>query len=161
MAKSNSEAENEVYRFIKILIIVVIFIVGAYFLTNKIVGGDYDIKKDGQKGEISTNNIIVGSLLNRPYDTYYALAYKSKDNDAVVYETYLRTYESKEESLRIYFIDLDNSLNKDYYTSDSSNPKATKIEDLKISAPTLIKVKDGKIIKYIEGKSEIKKELGI
>ena len=160
MGKNNSEIENEVYKFIKILVAVVIIVLGLYFFTNKFVTNNNGTKSNSQEGVISSNNIIVGSLLNRPYDSYYVLAYKSKDNDAAIYETYIGVYETKENALRIYVIDLDNELNKDFY-QEKGNKNAKKIEDLKISSPTLIKVSHKSISKYIEGKDAIKKELGI
>ena len=160
MGKQNSEVENEVYRFIKILIGLIIVIFGIYFFTNKVVNKPYDIKKDSQKGEVSTHNIIAGSLLNRPYKEYYVMAFNSKSKDAIVYETYINTYESKDKSLNVYILDLDNSLNKKY-VNEKSNPKAAKIEDLQIKGPTLMKVNDGKIEKYLEDKDSIKKELGL
>ena len=160
MGKNNSEIENEVYKFIKILVAVVIIVLGLYFFTNKFVTNNNGTKSNSQEGVISSNNIIVGSLLNRPYDSYYVLAYKSKDNDAAIYETYIGVYETKENALRIYVIDLDNELNKEFY-QEKGNKNAKKIEDLKISSPTLIKVSHKSISKYIEGKDAIKKELGI
>ena len=101
-----------------------------------------DDKKDSQKGEVSTHNIIAGSLLNRPYKEYYVMAFNSKSKDAIVYETYINTYESKDKSLNVYILDLDNSLNKKY-VNEKSNSKAAKIEDLQIKGPTLMKVNDG------------------
>ena len=160
MVKKNSEIENEVYRFIKILVVVIALILGVYFFTNAFVNSDYDIKKNGQAGEISNNNIIVGSILNRPYDEYYVIAYKSSFNDSTIYETYMKLYESSKDSLRIYVVDLDNELNKEYY-EEIGNKKAQSIEDLKLSSPTLLKIKDKKINKYIEGQEAIKKEFGL
>ncbi len=158
MGKSNNDAEKEVYRFIKILIVVIVFVVGMYFITNKIASKT--AKDNKQAGEVSSNAIIVGSLLNRPYSEYYVIAFKSKDYDAAIYDTYISAYEAKEKALRIYAIDLDNELNKDYY-SEKGSPNAKSIDELKISSPTLIKVKDKKINKYIEGQENIKKELGL
>ena len=160
MGKNSSEVENEVFRFVKILLVVVVLILGVYLFTNRFIVKEYDIKKDGQAGEISSHNIIVGSLLNRPHKEYYVMAYKSKNNDSAIYDTYLNLYENKEDSLRMFIIDLDNSLNSKYY-SEVGNTKATSIDELQISSPTLIKVNNGKIAKYIEGQEKIKQELGI
>ena len=160
MGKYKSDTEMEVYRFIKILIGVIIVVLGAYFIANKIDSKNKGSAKQSNEVEISSTKIIVGSILNRPYNTYYVLAYKSKDNSSVVYETLLSMYQSKEKALKVYVVDLDNRLNENYY-SEEGNPKATKIQDLKISSPTLIKVTDKKISKYVEGQESIKKELGL
>lgn len=160
MGKNKSEVENEIYSFIKILIVVVLLVIGVYFFTNAFVNKDYDVKKDGQEGVVSSNSIIVGSMFNRPYKEYYVLAYKGDENDAVLFGSYVSLYESKEGALRIYTVDLDNALNNSYY-SENGNSKAKKLDELKISSPTLIKIKNGSISKYIEGQTNIKKELGL
>ena len=160
MGKYKSDTEIEVYRFIKILIGVIIVVAGAYFIANAIDKKNESTKETATEVEISSTKIIVGSILNRPYDNYYVLAYKSQDNESVVYETLLSMYLSKEKALKVYVVDLDNGLNKGYY-SEKGNPKATKIDDLKISSPTLIKVSKKKIAKYVEGQESIKKELGL
>ena len=160
MGKYNSDAENEVYKFIKILVVVVILVVGFYFLTNSFVSKSKSNDKETTETEISSNTIIVGSLLNRPYDDYYVLAFKSEDIDSVIYQTYISLYSEKENSNKIYLIDLDNELNSKYYSKEG-NTNAKKIDELKISSPTLIKVTNHKISKYIEGKDSISKELGI
>ena len=160
MGKIKSEVENEVYSFIKILIVVVLLILGVYFFTNAFVNKEYDAKENIQDGVVSSNSIIVGSIFNRPYKEYYVLAYKGNENDAVLFDSYVNLYESKENALRIYTINLDNVLNSGYY-SEKGNSKAQKLDELKISSPTLIKIKSGNISKYIEGQSNVKKELGI
>ena len=160
MGKYKSDTEAEVYRFIKILIGVIIVVVGAYFVANAIDKKNKATTSKEGEVEISNTKIIVGSMLNRPYDNYYVFAYKSQDSNSVVYETLISMYLSKEKASKVYIVDLDNGLNEKYY-SETGNPKATKIEELKISSPTLIKVSNKKISKYIEGQDKIKKELGL
>ena len=53
MGKYNSDAENEVYRFIKILVVVVILVVGFYFLTNSFVSKNKSNDKETTETEIS------------------------------------------------------------------------------------------------------------
>ena len=160
MAKKISETENEVYRFIKILFAVVIVILGVYLFTNSYLKKEDKKAKENEQVEISSNRIIAGSIFNRPYDEYYVIAYKSNDNSSTIYDTIVSMYASKDKALKIYVVDLDSALNKDYY-SNKGNKSATSLEDLKLSNPTLIKINKKKIIKYIEGQSEIKKELGV
>lgn len=168
MAKANkikqenykSEDEQEISKFIKILLIVVVFILGIYFFTSIVVKKEYDINKDITEGQVSANSIIVGSILNRPHEDYYVLVYNSTSNKVALYETLISIYESKKESLRIYAVDLDNHLNEKYLSGES-NPSATKIDDFKFGEITLLKIKDKKVNKYIEDVEKIKIELGI
>ncbi|MBQ4584340.1 MAG: hypothetical protein IJA94_05590 [Bacilli bacterium] len=155
-----SEDEQEISRFIKILLIVVVFILGIYFFTSIVVKKEYDINKDITEGQISSNNIIVGSILNRPHIEYYVIVYNSNSSKAVIYETLLGLYESKEDSLRIYTVDLNNQLNK-RFESTKYNPTATKIDEFKFGEITLLKIKDKSINKYVEDLEKIKSELGI
>ncbi|MBQ9834492.1 MAG: hypothetical protein IJO33_04805 [Bacilli bacterium] len=157
---NKSEDEQEISRFIKILLIVVVFILGIYFFTSIVVKKEYNIKKDITEGQVSTNRIIVGSILNRPHEDYYVLVYNSTSNKAALYETLISVYESKKDSLRIYAVDLNNHLNEKY-SSEKSNPIATKIADFKFGEITLLKIKDKKVNKYIEEYGKIKNELGI
>lgn len=155
-----SEDEQEISRFIKILLIVVVFILGIYFFTSIFVKKEFDINKDITEGQISSNNIIVGSILNRPYDEYYVLVYNSSSNQSTLYESLIYLYEQKENSKRIYLVDLDNDLNKKYI-SEKSNPDAKKIQDFKFGDITLLKIKNKNVNKYLENIESIKKELDI
>ena len=155
-----SEDEQEISRFIKILLIVVVFILGIYFFTSAVVKKEYDINKDIIEGQVSSNNIIVGSILNRPHDEYYVLVYNSTSNSLALYETLIRLYEAKKDILRIYAVDLDNQLNQKY-ASENSNPNAAKIDEFKFGEITLLKIKNKKVDKYIEDIEKIKAELGI
>ena len=159
MAKIKSNDEQEISSFIKILIGVVIVIAGIWLITNHI-NKDKNSDLNNTKGTVDYNLIVVGSIFNRPETEYYVLAFDSKDNNAVVYNSFLNSYQAKEKALRIYYINLDNEFNKDYY-SEKGNSNAKSLEELKISNPTLIKIKDKNIVKYVEGKDNIKSELGI
>jgi len=159
MAKIKNSDEQEISSFIKILVGVVIVIAGIWLITNHI-NKDKNSELNNTKGAVDYNLILVGSIFNRPETEYYVLAFDSKDNNGVIYNSYLSSYQAKEKSLRIYYINLDNEFNKDYY-SEKGNPGAKSLTELKLSNPTLIKIKDKKIVKYVEGKDNIKSELGI
>ena len=48
----------------------------------------------------------------------------------------------------------------DQYKGEKSNPKANKSSDLKINGVTLIKIKNGKNVLYLDNIDKIAKELG-
>ena len=69
---------------------------------------------------------------------------------------------TSKDSLKIYYCDLGNKLNRDYYNvnnDNKSNPNAKSIKELDLGDLTLIKVEKGKITKYIEKYDSIKNEL--
>ena len=106
--------------------------------------------------EISHEFISIGTVFNREIDTYYVLFdnYESEyTKDA--YINYLVDYELKE---KVYKVDM-NDLNNSKYKSEESNPKAQKVEDLKINDITLIKITKGKNVKYITGSENIEEFL--
>lgn len=158
-----TEEQKEIIKFIIIIVVVVSLVVGIYFFTKKFVTKDEE-KKDTQEitGTVNYNVTIIGELLNRPYNEYYAIIYDSTSNDAGKYQGIYSKFTTGEKSTtKMYYIDLSNKLNKDYYSEEETNPKAKSIKELKLGDFTLIKVKDGKIIKYLEDEEEVKKELGM
>lgn len=161
--KFKTEEQKEIIKFIIILVVVVTLVVGIYFFTKKFVTKDEE-KQDNQTvtGTVNYNVTIIGELLNRPYDEYYAIIYDSTSNDAGKYQgIYSKFTTSEKSTTKMYYIDLSNKLNASYYSKDETNPKATSISELKLGDFTLIKVKKGKIVKYLEDEKEVKKELGM
>ena len=161
--KYRSEEQQEIIRFIKILIIVVVFLLAIYFITRIFVKKDLlNNNEETAVTEVSYNKMVFGTMLNRPYEKYYVLAFSSKDNKANYYSALASNYSQDEDSLYIYYIDLEDSMNKEFITTDGkTNPKAKNVSDLKVGDLTLIKVEDGKIAKYIENVEEIKSELEV
>lgn len=156
-----SEDENTLKNLI-IIVIVIAVIIGIVYAVTELVKKDATPTDEIVSGEINYDKISVGTMLNRPYDKYYVLIYNADDAKAVLYSTILTKYMSKEKSEKIYFCDLSNRLNAEYYNinnDNKSNPKATKVEDFNFGDLTLIKVEKGKITKYTESLEEIKEIL--
>lgn len=157
---SFNDDQKEVFRFVIIvaviaLIILVIYL-ASYFATKKNVY-HYDTSKEG---EVSTDVVTIGTMFNKDEEEYYVAIYKNDDVNAIYYSALFNKYMGEEKSLNIYFCDLNNKLNEDYY-SEKSNPKAKTIKDLKVGDFTFVKIKDGKITKYLESIEKVKEELGI
>ena len=90
----------------------------------------------------------------------YVFLYSSDDNSAVLYSNLISTQKSKKDGLAIYYCDITSKLNENYYSSEGkSNTNAKTIEDVKFGPLTLVKIKNGKIVKYLEKIEDIKKEL--
>ena len=156
-----TEEFEEMKKFVIVLIVVIILIVGIYFISKAVIKNSASLLTY-QDGEIETDTIIVGTLLNRPEDEYYVLAYDSTSNQALAYTTYASYYTSEQEKpIKVYYLNLHEEFNQAYYVTEGSNPKATKISDLKIKDGTLIRVKNGKIAEYIEGTEKIAAELKV
>ena len=60
---------------------------------------------------------------------------------------------------KVYKVNTKDGFNSNYVSEDT-NKDASSIEDLKVKALTLIKVVDGEIVEYYEGKEEINNNFG-
>ncbi len=163
---STGETE-EIRHLIIVILVVIIAVCGLYLATRAFVTKDLFTKKEAETeevtpGEISYENIIVGQILNRPYDEYYVVVYNTEEGD-YSYDMQILTseYSVLDKHLHIYTVDLANKLNADYYDSENASTEATDLKDIKFGDITLIKVKNGKMVKYIVDYSKMEKELGV
>lgn len=158
--KYYTEEQKEIQKFIIIIIVLVLVIGAIYFLTDKFV--EQGNSNNTTTGEINYDKATIGTLLNRPYDEYYVMIYSSNSTEASYYNSIKNNYSSKDDGLKIYYIDLDNELNQKYYNvnnDNKSNPSAKSIDEINLGDITLIKVKNGEIVSYIEDIEQIKTEL--
>jgi len=162
--KINDFAEdgNEIKSFIIIVVIIAILIGIIYGLTELLKSDEKPDKDEIVAGVIDYEKVSVGTILNRPYDEYYVMLYNSEDKNAVVYSTILTKYmqnSTNKDYIKIYYCDLNNTLNKKYYNVNDdniSNPDAEKIEDFDFGELTLLKIKKDKIVEYTEDFKKIK-----
>lgn len=160
-----NEETKTMKQFLITLIIVIVGVVGIYLLTKYVVKKDNSTNNSStteEKSYIDPNTAIVGTMLNKSSDAYYVIIYdKTKDN-ATTYYSLVYTYKAKDKALKVYTVDLSNSLNKKYIATDNkTNPKATNLEDLKFGEVTLLKVKNNKITEAYETTDAIKKALDV
>lgn len=162
--KYRSEEQEEIIRFIKILIIVIIFVLAAYLFTRIFVTKDLFNKDDNTSEEVIAGTInydvtILGSLLNKPEDEYYVLAYDSENLRAVYYSSLITNYKYNEDALKIYYANLNNPFNAKYYDKDNTNLDVKSLEDLRVGDLTLFKIKNGKISEILTDEKKIAEEL--
>lgn len=156
-----SEEQKQLENFLKILIIIVIFMFGAYIVTKIFMNNENNYKNDIVNGTINYEKLIVGNILNQNYSEYYVIVFSENDKDAIYYRTIFDLYNNKENAKKIFRIDLNDKMNYKYVLKENEkeNDKPEKITDLKFGNFTLVKIKDKKIIKYINNIEEAKKEL--
>lgn len=156
-----SDEAKEVKRFAFILIGVIVVVLIVYGLTIVFKKNDNIVNDDIQEGTINYNVVSVGTMLNKADSEYYVILFDNENPNATYYNTLASLYSKKENALKVYTCDLGNKLNKDYVAEYASNPKATSVEDFAFGEVTLVRVKNGRIIKYVETVDTIKKELGL
>ena len=157
LSNVGSDDENIIRKFI-IIVVVIIILSGIVYAVTELTK-----KKDTNEGitagEVNYDIVTIGMLLNRPEKEYYVLIYDENNEDAIIYSALINSYNNKSEHLKLYYCNLANKLNKDYYNvgnDNKSNPKAATITELDLGDLTLIKVKNGKIDSYIENYDSIK-----
>ncbi len=164
MVKFQTEEQREMVHFFVVLFVVVGVVVAVYFISRIFVMDERLFEIDYQTGVINSERAIVGTILNRPEKKYYVMVYDESKPKAIYYSSLSSKYTTEvENALPIYHVDLSNSLNQSYYIGEDgvSNPKATKVSDLKFKDFTLILIENGKISKYLETEEEVVKELHI
>ena len=158
----NNKLDGEILSFIKIALgvgVVVLIVFGATILMNKLGVFDEGYTKP-ERGEIiiSYEDATVGTIFNRPDTEYYVIFDDFTENPNQYLTSILFRYSNEEETLPIYKVDMSNGFNKKY-SGEQGNPSAQKVEDIKINGVTLIKIVNGKNVKYIEGATNIENEL--
>ena len=152
--KYQTEEQKELLKFGIVLLIVVGLILGVFLLSKALIKPEAK-ELEYQAGSVSTTTAIVGTMFNQKEEEYYVLAYDYNSDLASSYSNAASTYSIGEKKLKVYFLDLNNAFNNQYYVKENSNPKATSIKDLKMKDGTLIRIKNGKIAEYIEGYEKI------
>lgn len=159
-----NEDENVVKKFVIISIVIAALIALIYGVT-ELLKDEEETTDPIVAGSINYDKVSVGTILNRPYDEYYVLVYDIEDSAAILYSTIMTKYmqnSQEEDYLKIYYCDLGNALNKKYYNvgnDNKSNVEAKSTEEFDFSDLTLLKIKNGKITKYIESLDKIKELL--
>jgi hypothetical protein len=143
----------------KILLGTIAFLTLVYIIT-AIITGEINLKKDKKEDEptetsIQYSEILAGETFNRPESEYYVIFYKFDNKDAVTVQTILDNYAQKENAIKIYRVDLTNSFNQSIYTDGIAVLNVNNVSNLKVKDYSLIKVKSGKNISHLEGKSAI------
>lgn len=168
VVKYQTAEQTEIRNFIIVIIVVLLCVGAIYLLTRAFVTKDLFTKNEDTPteevvaGKVNYEVAIMGQILNRPYKEYYVAIYDQAEGDyAADMATLLYAYTNKEEHLHMYSVDLSNKLNEGYYDPENVNVEAKSISDIKVGDITLIKVKNGKISKYIVDYSKMEKELNV
>ena len=149
-----SEFKKVVIILVSILIVFVLF----YFLTVYLLERDTTTTTDDStptEAVIQYQKILAGNSFSKEDDHYYVLYYDMSDEQLrSSYTSLVSNYESLDEHLPIYTVDMSSRFNQNY-VSDTSNPEVSSIDELKISQPTLIEITNGEVTEYVENETQI------
>lgn len=162
-----STSEQQEIRNLCIVIIVVLLCVGGIYLLTRIfvtkdLFNNTETEEEVVAGTINYDVAIMGQILNRPYNEYYVAIYNGDDADySGDMGLLIANYTKQDDHLHIYTVNLANAMNVDFYDPDNVNTKAQSLDELKVGDITLLKIKKGKITKFIVDYAKMQKELGI
>ena len=155
--------DNEVLKIVKILIAVVLFLVLFYFLamimTGEIKFGNK--KKEEEVTQIQYDEILAGETFNKNEDEYYVFYFNFSEKISSTYLIYRDGYVGKSEHFPMYMVDLEKGFNTSYIRNNEEEREEypESIDKLKVTSPTIVKVKDKKVVERIEGKDKVKEFL--
>ena len=151
--------DNEVGNLIKIILIITGVVLVLYLVTLVYLKKD-EVKEEENEitATIQYEEILGSKLLSQSPKEYYVFAYKEDDLYLTSYNIYIGNYQHKENSKKVYRMNLDLGFNEQY-VGEKSNLKGGKVEELKFADTTLIKVKKKKVVEVYEGKEKILEHL--
>jgi len=134
-----------VITLVLVVIIAIIYLLSALFVTKELDWFDND--KDNEETETLVDNTILASeTFKQKEEVYYVYFYDYDEEDTEISSSVSNTLSNE----KVYKVDTGSALNNKY-VSEESNKKAKKLEDLKVKAPTVVKVSGEQIVEYYEG----------
>ncbi len=159
----NDEVDIKGAIIVVLSIVIIILVMYALTLGAKKLGW-FDLgytKPSVGNATISYDNILAGMTFNRADSEYYVLLADFDSEDSIYLRSLENLYNDKKDGkLPIYAVNLGNDMNKSV-VSEEDNPSAQSPSELKISDATLIKISNGRNVKYVKGVDDIKTELGV
>ncbi len=152
----------------KIIIVLIVFVVLGlfYLLTLYITGKENDTDSNTDNNTASTasisyDDIVLGKSFSMSEDEYLVIYYdKSDDEVSSTYSELVSNYNGKEDSLKVYTVDMSSAFNKGKATDGDSNRNPSNASELAIHGPTLIHFSNHAVSEYYEGESEITEYFG-
>ena len=153
------DTENYIGRFIGtifgvLLVLVVAYLLVGIFLTKTITFGKD--KEDNKTVTIDNSTILLSNIFNQKEDEYLVIIYDINNKDDSSMSNWISYYKSKNTESTVYTVDSKNKMNSKYIVEKDSNKDAKELSELKVIAPTIIKVNKGSITEYYEGETSVK-----
>ena len=145
----NYDLKNIIKFILIVSIIALIFYLITVVVLNNKKSDTYDISSE--PAVIQYSEIIIGDMFNQKENEYYVLLKENDDFYLDLYDTYISTYTGKENSLKVYTVDLNNAFNKKYLSEESNFDKG----NFKIKDTTLIKINNTNIVETYENSNSI------
>ncbi len=147
--------DKDVYNVFKIALGVLLFLGLSYVIVN-IFRGNINLfnKKNAATEEIDSSMVMVGTMFNKSSEEYLVMAYDLSDDNNPYYSVLVEQYSGEK---TLYKLDLSSGFNANYIGEESviSND----LNKLKFNGPTLLVIKDDKIVSSYTKEEDITKYL--
>ena len=155
---TNISSNNEIYRLLKICIVVIIIFAILYLVVGLFITKEIDLfkDKDNESTDAATSNaILANSVFDQKEEEYYVYFYDFNNENTNIATSIVNI----SSNYTVYKVDTSDILNKNFVVEENSNKSATNLDELKVIKDTIIKVSNDKIIEYYEGEQEITSKL--
>lgn len=150
--KDKDEIPVEIKRVIIISVVILIVLVGIYFLTEVILNKEDDDSDKVTENAIQYEEILAGESFNQIEDKYYVIYYDSTDDYSSI-SSLISSYQMNDNEVKLYSVDLSNGMNKAYITD--GNVVTTNANSLRVKANTLLEFTNKKVTDVITDNDEI------
>lgn len=142
-----------------VLTLILVYLATAFFLTGEIGGKKTTTTKDSSSVTTLYQDMILASkTFERPEEEYMVIFFSEKDAKKRI-KSYMKSYYN--EDIKLYKVNLDESINKFVVSKDEENKEAKNANELKIKDTTLIVIKNKSIVSYITDTDEIVEKIKI
>ena len=149
----NIDNDNQIYKFAKITIILLIMFAVLYIVVGIFVTKEFNWfgNKDNEVTDSVNNKILASSIFNQKDGEYYVYFYDFDNMNSTIEAT----LSSKLSDAKIYRVNTKDALNQNYVTDVTGNKAAKTLDELKVVDNTLIKIVNNEIVRYYETEDEI------
>ncbi len=141
----------EVKTIIKIVVGIALFFGVVYFGAG-ILMGDIKLKKEEKETTIQYSEILAEKTFLQNNSEYYVMYYNFDSNDAELITAVISTLSK---NLTVYTVDLDKHFNSNYISDEIKTKKPSNSSELQVKNPTLIRIKNKKVVSFITGLENI------
>lgn len=141
--------KNELKSLLIITLVLIVIIAVIYLLSALFVTKELDWFNNDDDKEIETlvdNTILASETFKQNEEVYYVYFYDYDDENTEITSSISSVLSAE----KVYKVDTGSALNNKY-VSEESNKKAKKLADLKVKAPTIVKISGEQITAYYEG----------
>lgn len=149
--RENNQIKKYLFNiFVIVGVFSIIYLISALFITKELDWFSKDKTNETENSGIS-NSILASAIFKQSEEEYYVYFYDFNEEEKDSEITDL--VDNNLIGNKVYKVDTESAMNANY-VGDTSNKEAKTLSELKVIAPTLIKISDDTITEYYE-KDEI------